>query len=226
VSLREAIAGAALFLCALPAGAQPWNVAADAALLGALRAAFPAVEEWTMAPLVSPRQQERLERMRADEVAVTRMGKRSAVRIGSPGDRDGATTVWFSVNALQNVPTVTTDLRQGQILSGEWLTVAVQDVFARNCTSPADGEPIAGMRLKTGLRAGEPICKEDLEPAPLVGRGEKVAVKSTAGRVTIMTTGVAQQDGDLGKVLRIRNTRSGETFLAAVTGRGEVAVHE
>lgn len=226
---RSQICGVGLALVALHAhaNAQPWRGAAEDALLRTLRQEYASVEAWTVEPLLSKRQQDRLADMDFGTAIVTRTGKRSAVRVAAHGgDRDESTTVWFAVSAMQSVPAAAATLRQGQIVAAAGLTTASKDIFTLGCTPLLAGERAVGMRLKSTIAAGNAICSESLEPAPLVARGEVVSVRSTAGLVTITTTGVAQQDGSLGKMLKIRNAANGETFFAAVTGRAEVAVHE
>lgn len=216
-----------VMLVSAGAHAHSWQSASHDALLSSLHTQFPLVEEWQAVPLVSRRQQEMLDQMDDVTVDVVRMGKRSAVRIATiRGERPTRATVWFAVTALQTVPVASMDLGAGEVVGEHSLTTALTDVFDLGCTPATDVTRAVGMRLRASVAAGGGLCAEHLKVPPLVTRGERVSVRSVAGLVTIQTTGVAQQDGDLGKVLRVRNANSGATFLAAVTGRGEVTVHE
>ena len=96
--------------------------------------------------------------------------------------------------------------------------------MALSCTTSPAPQSLLDMRLKRAIRAGEALCTSDVEPAPLVQRGEMVTVRAIAGAVMLTTRAVAQRDGRLGAVLPVRNMASGATFEAAVTGPAEVTV--
>ena len=70
------------------------------------------------------------------------------------------------------------------------------------------------------------ICAEDIEPKPPVSRGERVIVHSSAGLVTVVVSGIAEQDGNIGDRLQVRNPENGELYLASVAAEGEVVVRQ
>lgn len=204
-----------------------WLVAAEQSLKQALAQAYPQVAEWAIEPLIGKRQRANLPKTDALQARAAHLGKRSAVRLTWVESRHRAsTTVWFAVRGLQSVPTATSDIRVGAALTPDMAEYAERDVFVSSCATLSTPAALTSTRAKKGLRMGEAICENAVEPRPPVGRGESVVVRSVAGAVTITSKAVAQQDGALGQMLRVKNPSSGEVYSAAVSGAGEVVVHD
>lgn len=207
--------------------APSWRSAAEPALLRALTDAYPNVVEWASAPLLSKRQHAKLAGAERFEATVVRVGKRSAVRLARHDDTGAtSTTVWFAVSGTRPILTAQADIPARAVLTPELSGYVPQDALALACTPVQSPAALSGMRAKRSIHAGAAICTESIERRPAVGRGEDVTVVSTAGAVTIVGRAVAQQDGRIGEVLRVKNPSSGEVYFAAVSGEREVVVHE
>lgn len=216
-----------LFACASSQAASTpaWVLAAQAELQQRLQAAYPDVSAWTLDPLLSERQLS----LQGTEIDVTdvRTGKRSAVQVTwRDGDASSRQTVWFNVIGQQPALLAASDVKRNEALQEEILIADAQAEWAPDCRVVTSKAAVQGMRLRKALRAGEPICEQDMEPKPLVARGERVTVRARAGLVTVMLDGIAEQDGNLGDQLPIRNPTSGESYMAAVAAEGEVVVRE
>ena len=228
---RNVLLMSLLSLSGAPAIAQGFGAdaiaVAERSLRQALASTYPQVEEWTIEPLVGKRHRAGMQETDDARASVVHVGKRSAVRLMWDAERRvESTTVWFAVNGVQSLPTALQDIRTGAALSPEMVGHSSHDVFAAACTALSSPAVLTGMRAKRRLHAGDAVCAEAIEPRPPVARGESVVVRSTAGAVTITAKAVAQQDGALGQVLRVKNPASGEVYLAAVSGAGEVVVHD
>jgi flagella basal body P-ring formation protein FlgA len=193
----------------------------------ALRRAYPDVIEWTVEPLVGERQAAGLADAELFEAAVIRVGKRSAVRLRPrAGAKAGGSTVWFAVGGMQPVLTAKSTIRARAPLAPELSEHVTQDIVALACTPIKSAEALAGMRARKSIPEGAAICAKSIEPRPAVGRGDDVTVVSTAGAVAITSRAIAQQDGAIGAVLRVKSPSSGQVYSVAVTGEREVTVHE
>lgn len=202
---------------------EEWRAAAERALMTALTEAHPAVTEWTVEPLLGKRQEARLADAGSFSANVVRLGKRSAVRL----TRDGSSSVvWFDVRGMESMLSARTEIRSRTALVPDLFEYVVHDALALACSSIEGPAALAGMRTARTIRAGEPICAQAIEPRPAVGRGEDVAVISTAGAVQIVGRAVAQEDGIVGQVLQVKNPSSGEIYSAAVSSEREVVVYE
>lgn len=204
-----------------------WQAKAEQALLSRLQDIYPVVSHWTIDPLLGKRQHARLRDIRDPRAEVTRIGKRSAVRLTwMHATKPASALVWFTAAGVQSVPTAKADLRGGAALAPELAEYAERDVLAVPCIALDSPSLLAGMRAKRAMRAGEVFCVDAIEPRPAVARGEAVTVISVAGAVTITAKGIAQQDGSVGQRLRVKNPSSGQTYFAAVSGEAEVTVYE
>ena len=229
--MRDAciFAGIAVLLpCAVLAsdgGSVDWRTVAERSLMSALTDAYPQVTEWSIEPLLGKRQETRLAELGPLRADVVRVGKRSAVRLMSDG-APASSVVWFAVRGMQALPSARTDIRARTALVPDLCEEIVHDALALRCSPIESSAALAGVRAARSIRAGEAICAQALEPRPAVGRGEDVTVISTAGAVQIVGRAVAQEDGIVGQVLRVRNPSSGEVYSAAVSGEREVVVHD
>ncbi len=207
--------------------ASGWRSAAEQALTAELRRAHPDVGEWAIEPLVGRRQETRLDGAGALDAAVVHVGKRSAVRLRSRASaKPAGTLIWFAVSGLQSMLTARSEIRALAPLAREASEYEPRDAMALVCEPIRSPEALAGMRARVRIPAGAVICAESIEQRPAVGRGEQVTVVSTSGAVTITGRAVAQQDGWIGEVLRVKSPSSGEIYAAAVSGEREVTVHD
>jgi flagella basal body P-ring formation protein FlgA len=83
---------------------------------------------------------------------------------------------------------------------------------------------LQGMQLKRALAAGEPLLLRDLEPSPVVRRGQRVAATLEMGSIHITISGTAMADGALGTRIAVRNEQGGKRLWGFVTGTGTVRI--
>ena len=142
-----------------------WLVAAEQSLKQALAQAYPQVAEWAIEPLIGKRQRANLPKTDALQARAAHLGKRSAVRLTwVEGRHRASTTVWFAVRGLQSVPTATSDIRVGAALTPDMAEYAERDVFVSSCATLSTPAALTSTRAKKGLRMGEAICENAVEP--------------------------------------------------------------
>ncbi len=84
---------------------------------------------------------------------------------------------------------------------------------------------VIGQRAKRFIRVGEIIQERNLEPVPLVKRGQIVQVHSRSGGVVIESVGRVIKSGAYGDVVELQTAdRTKRKFTAMVTGPGSVSV--
>lgn len=132
--------------------------------------------------------------------------------------------VWLAVSAYRPLLTTQRALRPGDPVSEKDVVMRERDVTALDGIALDSVDGLTGLRARRYLPANAVVRRGDLEPAPPVVREQQVAVRVSAGRVQIEARGVAQQDGEAGEVIRIRNPGSAEVYLAKVTGTGVVEI--
>lgn len=134
--------------------------------------------------------------------------------------------VWFDVSGEQAAWRVDADVKRNAPISAELVRADEHALWDPACNVVSPALPVQGMRARKALRAGDVLCAEDIEPKPPVSRGERVIVHSSAGLVTVRVSGIAEQDGNIGDRLQVRNPENGELYVASVAAEGEVVVRQ
>lgn len=115
-------------------------------------------------------------------------------------------------------------LRAGTVLTAEDLFTVTERRIRPAGNVFGSSEGLMGMRITRGLRAGEPVTKQMVEPVPLVLKGRRVLIKAENEQIRITTFGKALQDGARGDQIRVVNLSSGKEIHATVKGPGQVEV--
>ena len=103
------------------------------------------------------------------------------------------------------------------------------------CKPPVFGtgcEPLGGLAdaadrvLRRQVSPGSPLCEADLVARPPVARGDRVSVAVARGPVTLVASAQAEENGNAGAVIRVRNPATRDVYFARVTGPRQVRVDE
>ncbi len=81
-----------------------------------------------------------------------------------------------------------------------------------------------GMVPLRPIAAGDPLTQNLLEPPKDISRGDTVEVLVNGGAALIRTAGVAEESGNRGATIVVRNATSGRRFHARVEDKGKVSV--
>lgn len=128
-----------------------------------------------------------------------------------------------TLEALAEVAVAADDLRRGVVIDAQDIRIAELDL--NSLRSPCfDMDELVGKRLKRGLRAGEAFERASVVFPPLIKRGEPVTITASKGALTVTARGMAQQDGQEGDMIRVRNISSNKDILCRITGSESVAV--
>lgn len=131
--------------------------------------------------------------------------------------------VAFSVSLFRPVLCAARPLRPGLEVVGSDFVVQEKDVTgAKSPLAPT--VEVTGMRARHFLPEGAMVSAADLTPAPAVVKGREVAVLVAAPTVQIEARGIAEEDGERGRTIRVRSKNSDATYLAEVIDQGRVRV--
>jgi flagella basal body P-ring formation protein FlgA len=83
---------------------------------------------------------------------------------------------------------------------------------------------LVGKAARRPLRAGEPVHATDVEVPLVVRRGSLVTILLETRALRLSAEGKAMDDGGMGAVIRVANTRSSRVIDAVVAGPGTVTV--
>lgn len=128
-----------------------------------------------------------------------------------------------TLEALAHVAITTGDLRRGVILSEDHIELAERDL--NRLRAPCfDSAELLGKRLKRSLRKGDVFERSAVAFPPMVKRGELVTITVQKGALTVTAKGLAQQNGDAGDMIRVRNISSQKDLICKVAGPVAVTV--
>ncbi|MES2538668.1 MAG: flagellar basal body P-ring formation chaperone FlgA [Pseudomonadota bacterium] len=146
------------------------------------------------------------------------------VDVQADGRAYAAIPVWFSVQTWKQVAVARTDLTAGAEVRPDDFVMALRDV-ARFPGAvdrlPGDG----ASRLRVALRQGMPLTASAVESTPTISRNQQVLVRMNTGNITIESAGVAQANGRVGEMVKVKNAGNSEIFIARVLEPGVVAVN-
>ncbi len=143
------------------------------------------------------------------------------VRVGCPSNN------WFhylnvQVTQLQNVVVVRDSLAPGAIITPDNVDLVKIDKRRLRGGTFADIQDVVGARLKRRLRDGTPVTSSML---CYVCKGDAIVITASLSGLEIKTTGIAQQDGNIGDTILVRNRKSQKMINAQVTTIKQVRVH-
>ena len=116
---------------------------------------------------------------------------------------------------------VATRLRAGELVTDAHLRLEERLIDDRAVLFDTPDE-VVGLRAKRSLPVGHLLEVTDLEPLPLVYRGEGVALSIARGAIEIEMRGIVLADGWLGDRVRVRNPLTRKLMTATVCGPGQV----
>ncbi len=133
-----------------------------------------------------------------------------------------ASTAVSAPAAASQVVVAAVNLQAGQVLHPEHLKLEKLDAEKISKAHYLEIAGLEGQELVRAVRAGEALRMSDLRQATLIRRGELVVMTvGSAATFQISVKAEALQDGKLGEQIRLRNTESGRTLSAIVTGKGQ-----
>lgn len=132
--------------------------------------------------------------------------------------------MWLAVNAYRPVVVARRAHRSKEPLTRQDFTIEEREVAALREMPLAVDAALAGKRARHALAAGSIIRPSDIEVQPSVLADQEIDVRVLAGPIAIETRAIAEQEGDAGEYIRVRNPASALTYRAEVVDRGKVLV--
>ncbi|AWL11321.1 hypothetical protein HMF8227_00826 [Saliniradius amylolyticus] len=129
--------------------------------------------------------------------------------------------VMVRVKDLQSVVVTTASLSPGTLLSLNHLKTIEVDKNQLRGTTYAEPQQVVGARVKRRIRSGDAITPRQL---CFICEGDKVTILAKTGGLSIKTSGIAEQDGNIGDTIQVRNRRSERMVNARVISSAAVQV--
>ncbi|MBR9726744.1 flagellar basal body P-ring formation chaperone FlgA [Shewanella intestini] len=131
--------------------------------------------------------------------------------------------IYLSVRVSIEYPVVVAKdvLAHNKVLSANDLAVAYVDQYSLRGDFFANKRQLLGTRVKRKVSKGSPLLKRNL---CFVCKGDPVSIWAKTASFEIKTTGEAMKDGNVGDMIKVKNTNSNKLLDAQVIGIGEVEV--
>ena len=121
--------------------------------------------------------------------------------------------------SLQKVLVPKELLKRGTFVTASMFTATEMPAPGMESQLISDPKLLVNMELVRDLTPNTPLRTFDVKTAVLVKRGQEVQVTAGEGQgFSITMRAEAQQDGGLGEQIRLKNTESGRSLTATITG--------
>jgi flagella basal body P-ring formation protein FlgA len=113
--------------------------------------------------------------------------------------------------------------RKGQLITADMLELAQFD------RAPAHGyfsDPAAlvGRRLTSNVGNGVPVRDRHLQPDWAIEEGQRIAIETDLGSITVASSGIALENGAIGDMISVRNASSNKLLQGLVSGENKISV--
>ena len=116
-------------------------------------------------------------------------------------------------------------LKRGTIVSPDMFMLTEMPASGMENQVIVDPQMVVNMELVRDLAPNAPLRTYDLKKAVMVKRGQEVHVTAGAGQGFLITMRAeALQEGALGEQIRLKNSESGRSLTAVVTGQNTAKV--
>lgn len=125
---------------------------------------------------------------------------------------------------VSDVPVLNRDMRPGDVVRHsdiDWVRVPSNRIGQNVITSL---DQLLGMSPRYQARAGEPLRLADMVPPVVVEKGAQVDMLLTSGALTLIARGRALENGAVGDVISVLNTRSNRTLRGVVDGPNSIRI--
>ena len=125
----------------------------------------------------------------------------------------------FFLDVWKTVPVVSKPLNRGAVLSPENITFEKKNLaYVKN---PWDGKS-GPWRITKILGTGSVITTDSIEILPLVSKSDKVVIVYQTKNLRVEAPAEALEDGEMGKMISVRNMQTGKKIFAKVHSSGMV----
>lgn len=137
------------------------------------------------------------------------------------------TSNWYlfmMVKATQMQPVVvlSTAVSPGALLTAQNVTIKEMDKKLIRTSTFADIKSVLGAKIKRRIRPGQPLTPRQL---CFVCKGDNILITAKTGGLSIKTSGIAQQDGNIGDTIAVKNSHSKKLVNGEVLNATNVVVN-
>lgn len=149
---------------------------------------------------------------------------RLSVKVSCQAPVQWAIRLPVRIERYLDVLVATTPITRGEALSEN--NVSYQSVNVNKMNQYIDDfDELTGKVAKRHIRAGTVIRHGYLKYPQIISKGDTVQIVARSNGFEVKSQGVAQENGTMGDLIKIKNPSSRRTIHAVVTGPNQVQVH-
>ena len=151
-------------------------------------------------------------------------GSNVSVKVNCDSPRPWTIYVPARVDTFAEVAVVARSVARGEILTLEDVTLRRMSTSQGGFGLVLDVQQVIGKELKRRLEAGEPVRLSHIKAPQVIRKGDRVVLEASASGVSVVTTGTALANGEVGEQIQIRNEKSERVVDAEVVAPGKARI--
>ncbi|WP_425063036.1 flagellar basal body P-ring formation chaperone FlgA [Pyruvatibacter mobilis] len=145
-------------------------------------------------------------------------------RVTTPARKARTLTLTGRARQIREVPMPVTAIGRGETITEGMVSMVEMDAARIAPGTALSVDEIIGMSSRTALRAGQPVRVADLRLPVAVSKDSRVSITFEMPGMILTATGRALEDGPMGGLIRVLNTRSRRTIHARIVAPDRVVV--
>lgn len=151
-------------------------------------------------------------------------GANISVKVNCDGSKPWTIYVPARIDTYAEVAVVARGVERGSILTAADIRLTRMNTSQAGYGHIREMERIVGMEVKRPLRAGDAIRLSHLKSPQVVRKGDRVVLEASTSGISVVTSGRALLNGQVGDQIQVRNEKSNRVVDAEVVGPGRVRI--
>ena len=146
-------------------------------------------------------------------------------RISCGNNIQGEFQLQISCSLMREVLVSSRRFNRAENLDADSFQIQTRDVLELAGTPLATTQDLGDIQMRGSISEGQVLCSRDVEPKPLVRRGQIVEAVATEGHMRIAIKAVVMEDGRAGDLINVRNLSSNKDIQARILNDHTVQVY-
>ena len=143
----------------------------------------------------------------------------------SAGKTESVVPISGSYGSMVDVPVVTRQFNRGDVIEEKDVQMLSMPERQLRKDTIMTAKALIGQSPRAGISPNRPIHQQEITPPLVIKRGDIVEMSFSTPYMQIKASGIALEDGALGKFIRVKNQKSERAVSAQVMSAGHVSVN-
>ncbi len=143
--------------------------------------------------------------------------------MNNEGETSRQVNVVARVKTFATAAAILVDLNRDDVITQEDVVIKKMNVTkSKDYFDSFSG--LKGMQAKRKLKAGSILTRKNVEPIPVIRRGDRVVMKACIGNIHITAEGIAREDGGLNENIRVYNETTRKNIICRIINSQTVQI--